>query len=56
MKWIALHGNDVVGEFKNAKDAETYKAAADRAARHTAQTKTQSNLCLPSYHVNQIKT
>lgn len=32
MKWIALHGNDVVGEFKNAKDAETYKAAADRAA------------------------
>jgi hypothetical protein len=32
MKWIAVHQNEVVGEFLNEADAECYKEAADRAA------------------------
>lgn len=32
MKWIAIHGTDVVGEFKHEADAKTYKEAADAAA------------------------
>lgn len=32
MKWIAVHQNEVVGEFKNEADAKRYKEAADRAA------------------------
>lgn len=32
MKWIAIHENEVVGEFMNEADAECYKEAADKAA------------------------
>lgn len=32
MKWIAIHQNEVVGEFMNEADAECYKEAADKTA------------------------
>lgn len=35
MKWVAIHYNEVVGEFMNEADADCDKEAADRAAFDT---------------------